>query len=205
MRSFPTWTDFILQTPRLDPVAKKIDYVEKVDDAILKVAGDSSSTTGAGGMASKVRAAEEASRFGAATAIIPGTTPNILTDLLSAESCGTFFFPHEDKLSSKKHWIGFTLKSKGVITVDKGAMAALKNKGKSLLPLGVSNVSGEFESGDCLSLAGPDGKVFAKGLVNYNSFETAKIIGKHSSVIEEILGYKVYDEIIHRDEMVFIE
>ena len=190
--------------PRLDQSAKKIDYVEKIDEAILEVAKDSSSRTGAGGMASKVRAASEASRFGAATAIIPGTTPNILTDLLSAKSCGTFFFPHEDKLSSKKHWIGFTLKSKGVITVDKGAMAALKNKGKSLLALGVSNISGEFESGDAVSVAGPDGEIFAKGLVNYHSSEVIKIIGKHSSMIEEILGYKMYDEVIHRDDMVFI-
>lgn len=190
--------------PRLDEKAEKIDYVEEIDKSILDAAGDSTGATGAGGMASKVKAAGEASRFGAATIILLGSRDSALTDAFTGSDGGTFFFPHEDRLSSKKHWIEFVLQPKGVVTVDKGAMEALKNQGKSLLPLGVIKVDGEFESGEAVDIAGPDGAVFAKGLANYHSYEMTRIMGKHSSKIEEILGYKVYDEVIHRDDMVFL-
>ncbi|MDH4184903.1 MAG: glutamate 5-kinase, partial [Nitrospinota bacterium] len=163
--------------PRLDKQAEKIAFVERVDEDILAVAGDSSSRTGLGGMASKVRAAEEAARFGASTIILPGDQGDSMKNAMAGAGVGTFFFPHEDPVSSKKHWIEFTLKSQGRIVVDKGAMEAVLKKGKSLLASGVASVEGDFESGEAVDLAGPDGVLFGKGLVNYHSHEMEKIKG----------------------------
>ncbi|MBI4827811.1 MAG: glutamate 5-kinase [Nitrospinae bacterium] len=189
--------------PRRDPSARKIDIVEKVTEEIRAGAGDSSTRTGLGGMASKVRAADEAAKSGAATIIIPGVRPNSLIEALTGAEVGTFFFPHEDRLSSKHHWIEFTLKPQGLVVVDEGARRALTTGGKSLLAKGVVEVRGEFESGEAVEIAGPDGAVFAKGLVNYHAFELERIKGAHTSDIERILGYKMNDEAIHRDDMVF--
>ncbi|MBI4666157.1 MAG: glutamate 5-kinase [Nitrospinae bacterium] len=189
--------------PRLDPSARKLDYVEEVDENILSMAGDSSSTTGLGGMASKARAAGEAARFGAPTIILPGMKQGVLLDAMEGPStAGTFFFPHEDRLDSKRHWIEYTLVPAGKIQVDDGARDAIVNKGRSLLASGITAVEGEFEDGDAVSIAGPDGKVFAKGLINYPVHEVEKIMGRHSSLIETILGYKTYDEVAHRNDMV---
>ena len=190
--------------PRLDKDARKIDFVERVDEGIFALAGDSSSRTGLGGMASKVKAASEAARFGAATIIIPGARGTSLSAAMAGEDVGTFFFPHEDPVSSKKHWIEYTLKAKGRLTVDKGAMEAVLKKGKSLLASGVVAVEGDFDTGEAVTLAGPDGAQFGKGLVNYNSSDMEKIKGHKSSDIENILGYKFYDEVVHRDDMAIL-
>ncbi|MDH5476954.1 MAG: glutamate 5-kinase [Nitrospinota bacterium] len=191
--------------PRLDKSAKKIEYVEEVDEGIFAVAGDSSSRTGLGGMASKVRAAKEASRFGASTIILPGASEEGLKDVIEGRDIGTFFFPHDDPMSSKKHWIEFTLKTYGAIVVDDGAKKALLEKGKSLLASGVVAVEGDFESGEAVEVKGPDGAVFGKGLMNYHSHEMEKIKGCRSSEIENVLGYKFYDEVMHRDDMVLLK
>ena len=191
--------------PRLDRNAEKIDFVEEVDDEIFAVAGDSSSRTGLGGMTSKVRAAREASRFGASTIILPGAREDSLRSALEGKDIGTFFFPHDDPMSSKKHWIEFTLKARGALVVDNGARQALLAMGKSLLASGVASVEGDFESGDAVEVKGLDGRVFGKGLVNYHFHEVEKIKGCKSSEIENILGYKFYDEVMHRDDMVLLK
>ena len=189
--------------PRLDKSAAKIDFVTEVDEKIMSIAGDSSSRTGLGGMASKVRAAAEASRFGAPTLILSGSAKGALLSAMAGERMGTFFFPHENRLDSKRHWIEFTLKSKGEIVVDDGAKEAITSKGKSLLSSGIKVVRGDFDAGDAVNIIGPDGTRFAKGLVNYPSHEMEREKGRRSSEIEKILGYKTYDEIIHRDDMAF--
>lgn len=191
--------------PRVDKSAHKVDMVEKVDESILAMAKDSSTRTGLGGMASKVRAAAEAARFGAATIIIPGAKQNSLLDAIAGEPIGTFFFPHKDKMSGKKHWIEYTLKSQGSIIVDKGAKDALTLNGRSLLASGITSVKGDFESGEAVDIVGEDGEAVAKGLVNYHSSELVRIMGRRSSEIEEILGYKIYDEVMHRNDMVFVQ
>ncbi len=191
--------------PRLDPRATPIRFVERVDETIMGMAGDSSSATGLGGMASKVRAAKEAARFGAASLIVAGAQHGALTGAIAGEERGAFFFPHEDRLSSKKHWIGFTLTTRGTLVVDEGAKTALTTKGKSLLPLGIVEVRDEFESGEAVLVAGPDGVPFAKGLVGYHSHELVRIMGKHSSQIEPTLGYTFHDEAIHRDDLVLLD
>jgi len=190
--------------PRLDERAKKIDAVPEVNDAILAIAGDASSATGLGGMASKVRAAREAARFGAATILMKGAEEGSRANVMAGGEGGTFFSPHHDPLSSKKHWIEVILRPAGTITIDDGAVVALTQKGKSLLGLGVTAMEGVFESGEAVTVLGPDGAPIAKGLSNYHSHELEKIRGKHSNEIERILGYKVYDEIIHRDDMVLL-
>jgi len=189
--------------PRLDRTAELIEMVEDVDDSISAMAGDSSSRTGLGGMSSKVNAAREAACFGTPTIIISGSTKGSLLTAMAGDRIGTFFFPNEDRMSSKKHWIEFALTSQGIIRIDDGAKKAVVQNGKSLLASGVKSVKGNFESGEAVEVAGTDGSVFAKGLVNYHSFELNRIIGAHSSDIEKILGYKFYDEVMHRDDMVF--
>lgn len=188
--------------PRLDPTAAKIDFVEEVDEKILGMAGDSSSRTGLGGMASKTRAAAEAARFGTPTMILPGLVKGALLEAMEGKLVGTMFAPHENRMDSKRHWIEFTLKSKGVITVDDGARDAIINKGRSLLPSGVTKVTGDFGGGDAVTIEGPDGRAFAKGLTNYDAHEVAQIMGKHTSQIETALGYRIYDEVVNRDDMV---
>ncbi|VAX24946.1 Glutamate 5-kinase / RNA-binding C-terminal domain PUA [hydrothermal vent metagenome] len=191
--------------PRIDKTGVKIDYVEVVDDKILEIAKDSSSATGLGGMASKVKAAAEAAKFGAATIVLSGAQRGALESALKGEDVGTFFFPHEDRMKSKKHWIVFHLKSQGRVMVDEGAQKALTHGGRSLLASGISRVEGAFESGAAIYLVGEDGSEFAKGLVKYHSHELEKIKGQKSDKIDKILGYKPSNEVMHRDDMVLIE
>lgn len=191
--------------PRIDKNARKVDMVDKVDDSILAMAKDSSTRTGLGGMASKVRAAAEAAKLGAATIIIPGVDDNSLLDALAGARIGTFFFPRDQKMSGKKHWIKYTLKSQGSVIVDNGAKDAITVNGKSLLASGITAVKGGFESGEAVDIVGPDGKTVAKGLVNYHSSELTRIMGRKSGEIEKILGYKFYDEVMHRNDMVFVK
>ncbi len=190
--------------PRLGANVERIDFVDTVDESVKAMAKDSSTHTGLGGMASKVNAAEEAGRFGAPTYILHGTRKNVLLDAFNGADIGTFFFPNEDRMSSKKHWIEYALKSQGSICVDQGAKRALTQDGKSLLASGIKSCEGDFESGEAVDLTDMDGNAFAKGLVNYHSFELARIMGRKSSEIESVLGYKFYDEVIHRDDMVFL-
>ncbi len=189
--------------PRIESNAQKIAYVHEVDEKIINMAGDSSTVTGLGGMLSKVRAAGEAARFGLPTVILPGKNSDTITRLLDGEDHGTFFFPHENRLSSKQHWIRFSLKSKGEIRIDDGAKKAVTEKGKSLLPMGIISVDGTFEAGEAVLIVDKDGAEIGKGLCNYHSFEVDKIKGEHTGRIEELLGYKIFDEVIHRNDTVF--
>lgn len=191
--------------PRIDKNGVKLDYVEEVDEKILEIAKDSSSATGLGGMASKVRAAEEAAKFGAATIVLSGAEKGGLESAIKGEPIGTFFFPHEDRMKSKKHWIVFHLKSQGRVMVDEGAQKALTEGGKSLLASGIAKVEGSFESGAAIYLVGKDGSEFAKGLIKYHSHELEKIKGQKSDKIDKILGYKPSNEVMHRDDMVLIK
>ncbi|HXC61788.1 MAG TPA: PUA domain-containing protein, partial [Nitrospiria bacterium] len=125
-------------------------------------------------------------------------------EALGGAEMGTLFFPKDQRRNSRQHWIAYTLKSKGRLHLDQGAVEALTKRGKSLLPSGMREVSGRFESGDAVSCLDPAGMEFAKGLVNYSSAELAKIKGAKSTEIVKILGYKDYDEVIHRDNLVIL-
>ena len=192
------------EDPRHNPEATLIPLVTDVTADIERRAGGTSSFEGTGGMQTKVLAAKKAATYGVATAIVNGEHPGQLTALFHCHAVGTFFLPKDQRLTSRKHWIGYTVKTKGRLTLDDGAVEALTRKGKSLLPSGITAVHGNFESGDAVACTDRAGGEFAKGLVNYGSEAIAKIKGLKSSDIQKTLGYKDYDEVIHRDNLVIL-
>ncbi len=187
--------------PMNNPSAKRIPLVEDVDRMDLALTGQTSAL-GTGGMASKIEAARTAAHFGIPTIVACGYTSDIITRVMDAEDTGTLFLPKEDRLTSRKHWIAFSSRPTGVIVVDDGARDALLNKGKSLLPSGIKAIDGSFDSGEVVRCVDSKGAEFARGVVNYGSSEIARIKGVKTSEVEAVLGYKVYDEVIHRDNLV---
>ncbi len=190
--------------PRTDPKAKIIGYVYSITPEIEKIAGTSSTIEGTGGMFSKVQAAKKAAMMGVVSVIANGTKSGVLKSIFAGEKTGTLFLVGEDHLSARKHWIAYTLKSKGRLIIDEGAKRALIEKGRSLLPSGIKDIDGRFEVGDAVSCLDESGKKIAKGIVNYNSEDVRKIRGAKTSEIERMLGYKYDDEVIHRDNLVIL-
>ncbi len=191
--------------PKLDQNAKCISLVKDIDELeIRKDIEDSKGKWSVGGVASKIQAAQKASRFGIPTVIALGTKRDVIQRILKGEEVGTLILPKRIKLSSRKHWIAFNLKPKGDLIVDEGAKKAIVQEGKSLLPSGIVKIRGSFERGDSVTLIGPKGKEFARGIVNYNSKELDKIKGLKTDEIEKSLGYKYSDEVIHRDDLVVL-
>ncbi len=191
--------------PFLQKEARFIPLVEKVTDRILDMAGESFHDAGTGGMRSKVKTAKTAAAFGTPTLIINGHEQGTLLSALRGEEVGTLFLAEKDRLTSRKHWIAYTLSPKGALRLDAGAVEALLHKGKSLLPSGITEVSGGFGVGDPVSCLDPDGREVARGLVNYHARDIRKIQGCKTKEIGTILGYKYYDEVIHRDDLVILD
>jgi glutamate 5-kinase len=190
--------------PRVNPDARLIPLVKAVTRDIERAGGGSGSAVGTGGMATKLAAAKKATQYGVPTIIINGRKPDTLNRALAGEDVGTFFLPATDSLNRRKHWIAYTLRPKGTITVDAGAVEVLSRQGRSLLPSGVSGVEGDFDRGSCVRVYGPDGTEFARGIVDYSCREIEKILGCKSCRIESVLGYRYGDEIIHRDNLVML-
>lgn len=184
--------------------ARLISYVDEITTEIEKMAGGERSAVGTGGMYSKLLAAKQAVNYGIPVVIMSGKKSGLLTRLLDGEKVGTYFKPQQEKISSKKGWIAYGLKSKGMIYLDEGAVKALTMHGKSLLPSGVTKIEGQFNIGDAVSCLTQEGRKIAKGLTNYSSDELLRIKGKKTSEIEGVLGYKYSDEVIHRDNLVLI-
>ena len=181
--------------------ARFIGLVSEFTDEIEAIATAETSTVGTGGMKSKVLAAKKVTAIGIPCIIAPGKKKNILTDILDGKEIGTLFLPMADRLNSKKYWIAFTLRSQGKLVVDDGACKALLEKGKSLLPSGIIDVEGDFALGDPVSCVDRTGTAIAKGLVNFSSAEIRKIMGLKTAKIEQVLGHKDYEEVIHRDNL----
>jgi glutamate 5-kinase len=137
-----------------------------------------------------------------ATIIVNGRDSDILKKVFGCVEVGTLFLPMEDKLTSKKHWIAFSARPTGRIFVDEGAKKAILENGKSLLPSGITKVDGTFETGEVVHCVDQHGKEFARGVANYSSMEIEKIKGIKTTEIEKTLGYKYYDEVVHRDNLV---
>lgn len=191
--------------PRVDPNAALVALVKEIADEIQTYAGKGSGPLGKGGMASKLEAARKANDAGIACLIADGRHPGVLPRLFDADhSVGTLFLAAGDRLTQRKHWIAHTLKPAGSITVDQGAYDAIMRGGRSLLPKGITEVSGSFGAGECVSCVSPAGAEFARGLVNYSAAELQRIKGLHTSAIEATLQYKVSDEVIHRDDLVLL-
>ena len=189
--------------PRLDPAAKKIDVIEEITPEIEQLAGQAGSTFGTGGMQTKLAAARIATKSGAAMAIVHGGREGNLAKVLSGQCPGTIFLPQEP-LAGRKMWLAFNPPVCGKVIVDEGAEDALRERGKSLLPSGIVGCEGEFSAGDLVSICGSAGREFARGLVNYDASELKKIKGLKSNQIEAVLGYRGYDEAIHRDNLVLL-
>ncbi|MDH4234217.1 MAG: glutamate 5-kinase [Gallionella sp.] len=190
--------------PRKDPTATLVSEALAGDARLESMAGGAGSHIGRGGMITKVLAAKRAARSGAHTAIASGHERDVLLRLLQGESIGTLLTATTLTLAARKQWLADHLQVSGKLVLDSGAIKALRAGGKSLLPIGVKSVSGEFERGEVVACVGEDGSDIARGLINYNAAE-ARLIARHpSQEIETLLGYGGDAEIIHRDNLVLL-
>ncbi|MBI3621320.1 MAG: glutamate 5-kinase [Nitrospirae bacterium] len=196
---------FCTGDPTRDPSATLIPLVTEITPLLEAHAKATGSAEGTGGMVPKLAAAKQATAHGTATIIAGGRRPNVLVELLAGGEIGTLFLPTQERLKSRKHWIAYTLHAKGRLHLDEGAARALRQQGRSLLPSGVREVEGKFQAGEAVSCVGPDGREVARGLSNYSADEVVKIRGAKSREISSRLGYKLYDEVIHRDNLVVLQ
>jgi glutamate 5-kinase len=185
------------------PRPRLIRTVEKITPAIRTAASGAGSRFGSGGMITKLQAATNAARSGAATILCNGRVGGVLERLVRGERHGTLFAPGE-RLRSKKHWLAFTAKTRGRIVIDEGAVRALTDRGRSLLPAGIVSVEGGFEIGDSVACVDGRGQEVARGLVAYSSDDVSRLAGLATKEITRVLGYSNGDEIIHRDELVLV-
>jgi glutamate 5-kinase len=187
--------------PRASANAELIPTVTTIGKEIEKMAGDIPGALGTGGMSSKIKAARTVTSAGIPMVIANGEEPNILKKLFSGEPLGTQFLPKKKRLTSKKCWIAYNLKVKGTIKIDAGALNAMLNRGKSLLPIGITGVKGDFKEGSPVEIVTDDRKVVGTGFVNYCASDILKIMGLKTNQIASRLGQKTYDEVIHRDNL----
>lgn len=192
------------QDPRDNPQAKLISEARASDSALDAMAGGSRSGLGRGGMATKLRAARLAACSGAATVLAHGRIDQVLPRLLLAENIGTLLSADQTVMVARKRWLAGHLQMKGELVLDAGAVRVLREGGKSLLSVGVKQVSGQFLRGEMVRCVDEDGLAIACGLVNYSSEEASKIAGKNSSEFEKVLGYLAEAELVHRDNLVLI-
>jgi len=190
--------------PRTHKDVELIAEVDVIDEKIEAIAGDIPGALGTGGMLSKIRAAAKVINAGIPMIITSGREPDILKKLVAGDPIGTFFVPTREKLSSRKCWIGYNIKPKGTLRIDKGAVSAIAAHGKSLLPGGILAVTGDFGIGDAVELLSEGNARIAVGLVNYSAGDIRKIIGCRTDQIDACLGGKSYDEVIHRDNMTIL-
>ena len=184
--------------------SRRISEVPRIDERIRQMAGGSGSAFGTGGMASKINAADIATRAGTALAIIAGNDDRALDALLDGEDVGTVFWCHDDRHNRRQHWIAELLTAEGVLFVDAGAEQAMCQRHASLLPIGLTAVQGSFDKGECVEIRNTRQQLIAKGLVNYNHHELASIQGLDSEAIQQKLGYLDYPEVVHRDNLVIL-
>lgn len=191
--------------PRIDAQAKLLNEAMVEDPAIELMASNVGSIIGRGGMLTKISAAKRAARSGAHTVIASGHEANVLVRLIQGEAIGTQLMTKTLKVTARKQWLANHLQTHGKITLDEGAVKALTVEGKSLLPIGVTNTTGNFERGEVVNCIDLEGREIARGLVNYSAMETQKILRCPSSEIESILGYVDELELIHRNNLVLLE
>ena len=187
--------------PRRAANAQLIQSADVHDPELDQVAGGGS-TLGRGGMATKLSAARLAARSGTGTVIANGRVPDVVASVAAGESVGTFLQTQRQPQSARKQWLASLLHAKGQLVLDDGAVRGVSEQGRSLLPIGITAVSGEFQRGDLVSCVDSTGRERARGLVNYTADEAAALIGKSSGQIEATLGYCGEEEMIHRDNLV---
>jgi glutamate 5-kinase len=189
--------------PRTHSDAQLVREASANDESLEQMVGGMGSL-GRGGMLTKLRAARLAARSGAATVITHGRTDDVLTRLHQGEDMGTYLQPGQVPLLARKRWLAGHLQVRGKLVLDDGAVKVLRESGRSLLPVGVTAVDGQFNRGEAVICVDTLGHEIARGLVNYNAEETRKIMGHPSSEVESILGYVDEPELIHRDNLVLV-
>jgi glutamate 5-kinase len=188
--------------PRKDPSARFIDQAQAGTPELERMAGGAGSSIGRGGMITKILAAKRAARSGATTVIAWGREPDVLSRLAAGESIGTALVAPTQKQAARKQWMSDHLQLRGAVVVDDGAAAKLRDEGKSLLPVGIVEVTGDFHRGDVIAVRTLAGEELARGLANYASSEARLIARKPSSEFERLLGFTAEPEMIHRDNLV---
>ena len=188
--------------PRKQPDARFLDTVQAGDPRLEGMAGGAGSGIGKGGMITKVLAARRAAGSGASTVVAWGREPDVLVRLVAGETIGTFFVAATAKLAARKQWMADHLQLRGSLHVDEGAARKLTQDGASLLPIGITEVRGEFSRGEVVAIQDPAGREIARGLANYSSAEARLIARKPSSAFEGLLGYQGESEMVHRDNLV---
>lgn len=192
------------EDPKVNAGADLIRHVKEITPATEKLAGGAGSLVGTGGMYSKVLAARRAVLHGIAVNIMTGKKKGLLVSVMKGGRHGTFFEAGENRLSHRKGWIAYSSRSKGTVMLDNGAVKAITEMGRSLLPTGIVSVEGDFDLGDSVYCIDQGGRRIAKGLTNYSSSDMKKIMGRKTLEIEKILGYKYSEEAIHRDNLVIL-
>ena len=187
--------------PRTHQDAELIACVTRISKDTEKFAGDMPGALGTGGMISKIKAARKVNSAGVPMVIAKGDKPNILLKLFSGQKHGTLFLPQKQRLTSRKCWIAYSLKPKGILQIDDGAVRAILKNGKSLLPSGIVGVQNDFGVGSPVEFQNQRNESLGIGLVNYSSADIEKIKGLRSNHIKQVLGHKSYDEVIHRDNL----
>ncbi|WWE59404.1 glutamate 5-kinase [Parasalinivibrio latis] len=191
--------------PRTNPEAELIREVRTIDETLRKLAGDSVSGLGTGGMATKLQAADVARRAGIEVTIAAGRRPDVALDLVAGKTIGTRFLPLASPLESRKRWILAGPPPGGTIYIDAGAASAVMERHSSLLPKGIARVDGNFDRGAVARVCDQEGKLLARGICRYASKDLAKIAGKHSQDFLEVLGFEYGSVAIHRDDLVVID
>ncbi|ODU61216.1 MAG: glutamate 5-kinase [Comamonadaceae bacterium SCN 68-20] len=190
--------------PRKDPSAQFVHEARAGDPALEAMAGGAGSSIGKGGMITKIVAAKRAAGSGASTVIAWGREPDVLVRLAQGEAIGTLLVAQTAKTQARKQWMVDHLQLRGAVVVDAGAAAKLCGEGKSLLPIGMTLVEGEFSRGDVIAIRDADGREIARGLANYASAEARLLCRKPSSAFEQLLGYAAEPEMVHRDNLVLV-
>jgi glutamate 5-kinase len=188
--------------PRKHPGAQFVHHAKAGDAALEAMAGGAGSSLGRGGMITKILAAKRAAGSGASTVIAWGREPNALVRLTQGESIGSLLVAQTQKIQARKQWIADHLQLRGSVTVDDGAVAKLRSEGKSLLPIGMTLVEGDFSRGEVIAIRDASGLEVARGLANYASAEARLICRKPSGEFETLLGYAAEPEMVHRDNLV---
>ncbi|MFT5484612.1 MAG: glutamate 5-kinase [Halieaceae bacterium] len=189
--------------PRSHSDANLLTEVSADDPSLVGMAGEGTAL-GRGGMVTKIKAAQLAARSGTHTVIANGENKQVLTAIVAGESVGTLLRAGRRPDTARKQWLAGLMRTSGVLHLDAGATGVVQQSGRSLLPVGVSSVAGEFSRGDVVSCVDPAGIEIARGLVNYSAVESRRIIRRSSDEIEALLGYRGDDELIHRDNMVLV-
>ena len=188
--------------PRRDPAAQFVHEANAGDPALEAMAGGAGSSIGKGGMITKILAAKRAAGSGASTVIAWGREPDVLVRLVDGQALGTLLIAQTQKKQARKQWMADHLQLRGAVTVDAGAAAKLREEGKSLLPIGMTAVEGDFSRGDVIAVRDEAGAEIARGLANYAAAEARLLCRKPSSEFEKLLGYTAETEMVHRDNLV---